>query len=566
MPLRAQLAITSFLIAAISGCATPIAPSGGPPDEIPPEILETTPPGGAVNVDTESIRITFSEYVEESSLPQAFSISPGFDQPLEYSWSRRSVVVQFPQPLRENTTYVLTIDTNLRDAHGVALRSPIVMAFSTGPTISSGVLSGRVAGWRSGDPVAGVDVLAYAVPDSVAPDSLPARPAYRTQTDTEGAFNFDFLTEQYYYVAVLEDENRNLQPDPLEAFAPPPYPALFADSTAEPPETPWVLARIDTTAPAPLRAESLSRSRHVLRFTEPVRFADRDPSTWTLADSTTGEPIEIRELYLQIADPRQVFFTTDNLGDGRYEVYPAAIIDSSGNAVLASRSYFSPADRSDTLQTRFLEFLPDGSAAEEAITLPQNVEPGVRFNTPIDAALLGEAVSVLDSVGAPQSYIGVTENGTDYDILTEPRLQPGFLISIAVDASEFAGPDSVLTQAFQRISSDNTGEISGVIEFNGTDRSPIRVHAIPIADTLGNVPTYETTAGAGGSFDFQGLPAGSYRLRAYADENSNGVWDPGLLMPYTPGEHIIWPAEPVRVRARWETALPDTLQISTARR
>ena len=641
MPGRTHAMLFALVVAILSGCATPIAPSGGPPDETPPEVVETNPEQGAVNVDAESMRIIFSEYINETTLPQALSLSPGFDLPLEFSWRGRSVVLRFPESLRENTTYVVTIDTNLRDANGVALRTPIILAFSTGPTVSRGVLAGRVVDWSTEDPVAGVDVLAYAIPDSAAPDSLPSRPAYRTQTDDDGAFNFAYLTEQFYFVGAIDDENRNLQPDQQEAFAPPPYPALFADSTADPPAAPWILARIDTTAPTPVRTESVSQSRHLIRFSEAVQFADRDPSAWMLADSASGETIDIESLYLQVEDLRQVFFTTRELDLGRFLVHPAALIDSSGNAVLVAPIYFTPVEHTDTLQTRFVDFFPDDLPTAEATYLARDIEPGIRFNTPIDPVILDAAVSVSDTLGSSLAYVAVTKNGTDYEILTEPRLQPGSAVSIAVDASALAGPDTVYTRNFQRISADETGEISGVVKTTGeeergriletatietdeteavveidvvdleegTDQEAmavveeaeeeeetedsaeaeaeaaeevedteeeaaivpsggadptILVQAIPV-DVSVVVPTYEVAADDEGNFLFSGLPAGEYRLRAFADENSNGRWDPGLLLPYTPGEGITWRSEPSRVRARWETAVPDTMHIYTVR-
>lgn len=557
---RIRILAFTLIFAALSGCATPVAPSGGPPDETPPEVVATTPAEGAVNVDADAIRITFSEYVQETSLPQALSISPGFGQRLEYSWSGRSVVVRFPEPLRENTTYVVTLDTNLRDAHSVALRSPIVLAFSTGPTISSGVLSGRVVDWIAGGPIAGVDVLAYALPDSAAPDSLPDRPAYRTQTGTDGDFSFEYLTEQFYYVAALDDVNRNLRPDPQEDFAPPPAPAIFASSTADASRDAWIFASIDTIAPAPVRVQSLARSRHILRFSEPVEFVDRDPSGWTLADSASGEPVEIRALYLQRSDRRQVYFTTDGLDDQRFEVVPTSVTDTSGNAVRRDPTYFSPAAREDTVQTRFIEFLPEGATDEDLEMLPDDVEPGMRFNTAIDTDLLETAVSVTDSTGTPQNYVVTTQNGTDYDFLTEPPLGPDALVSVAVDASSLAGPDSVYRRDFRRISADATGEISGIIETKLSGPQSIIVRAIP-TDLSPIVPSYVTSADSNGLFVFPSLPAGSYRIRAFVDDNLNGTWDPGLLMPYTPGEEITWRTEPARVRARWETALPDTLHI-----
>lgn len=562
-------AIIALLVAA-GGCATPIPPSGGPPDETPPELAEADPPAGAVDVDADYVRLTFSEYVDPSSFAQAFSISPSFDRPVEFDWSGRSVVVRFPEPLRENTTYVLTIDTQLRDVRSVALRTPIVYAFSTGPTISAGTLSGQIVAAADGTPEPGVDVLAYALTDSTVVDTLIGRPAYRTQTDEQGTFRFSYLSEQFYYVPAIRDANRNLQPDAQEPFAAPPAPALFADSIDVAYAQPWVLASVDTTAPRPLRAQSSSRSRHVLRFDEPVEFVDRDPINWALTDSSSGEAVVIRALFIRSSEPREVHVLTEELPTRRYRLVPGAVTDSSGNAAVREPVDFTPAAQEDTLRTRFVEYLPTGRPGGEVMTLPRDVEPGIRFNQPPGEEDIANAVSVTDTVGAALAFIAVTENGTDYEILTEPRLQPGEQIRIAVNASELSGADTTYARSYRRIPLEETGEIAGVMRIEQPQKDtttavpPVIVQVIPVeVETV--VPVYETVADPSGSFIVSGLPAGTYRLRAFADADSSGAWNPGFLIPYRPAEGITWHSEPVRVRSRWETAVPDTLRIPIPR-
>ncbi len=572
--IRRAHALAIMLILAAAGCATPIPPSGGPRDETPPELVEATPAQGAVNVDADFVRLTFSEYVDQASFTQAFSISPSSDRPVEFDWSGRSVVIRFPDPLRENTTYVLTIDSNLRDLHSVTLTSPIVYAFSTGPTISAGRLTGRVVASSDGAPMAGVDVLAYALPDSTAPGVLGERPSYRTQTDSEGIFTFDYLTEQFYFVPALRDDNRNLRPDPQERYAAPPAAAFFADSTAEIAASSWVLAAIDTTGPTPVRAQSQAQSRHLLRFSEPVRLVDRDPTAWTLADSSTGERFAIHDLYLLQAEPRQVHLITDELENRSYRIVPSAVADTSGNVVDPEPVYLTPAQENDTLRTRFVDFLPADPPSEDVTPIARELEPGIRFNRPISEELLGAAVSVTDSAGVDRGFIAVTANGTDYEIVTDPRLQHGERISIDVDARQLSGPDTTYARSYRRIPIEETGEIAGVTRamvatddtsFTGTvESSQIVVQVYPLEVTAA-VPTYTANADSAGSFVFSELPAGSYRIRAFADVDNSGTWDPGLLLPYRPAEGIAWHTEPVRVRSRWETTLPDTLRIPVPR-
>jgi hypothetical protein len=542
--------------AVLAACATPQMPSGGPPDTTPPEIIESTPAPGSVNVSEPTVRITFSEYVDESSFGRALSISPAPVSPPEISWGRRSVEIRLGEALGANTTYVVTLDTELRDIRGAALTAPIMFAFSSGPTVSAGTLAGRVVLPDSASPAAAADVFAYTLLDSTAPDSLPDRPAYRTQTDASGAFAFDYLTEQYYFVAALQDQNRNLYPDAEEAFAPPPVPALFADSVAAPLEQPWVLTRVDTTHPFPVAVQSLSASRHALRLSEPVRFVERDPSAWQLSDSTSGAAVDVLDLYIRQEDERLVIVETPALEPEPHILRSTALVDTAGNPVLEQTVTFRPSTAEDTLQHRFLSFLPADLPGPD-YTLARGVEPGLRFNAPIDEAALGSAVAVLDSMGTPLSYAAVTGDGTNYRLM--PELWPGASnpIQVHVDDSAFAGSDSVHRATYERIPASETGELAGIVARSG---GAVFVQAAPV-DAAVAVPSFEAAADSTGAFQFDGLPAGTYRIRAFVDEDGDGAWSGGLLQPYVRPEPIAWLPEPVRVRARWETSLPDTLQI-----
>ena len=159
---KAPLSLPITLLLFI-GCADPRPPTGGPRDQIPPTLETMMPEAGAVNVTASSVRLSFSEYVDQAAFARAFSITPMPEGPIRYKWSKRRVEVRFPEALRDNTTYVLTLDTNLRDARGVALKRPLTFAFSTGPVINKGRIAGQVLDAVQGAGLAGFDVLAYAV-------------------------------------------------------------------------------------------------------------------------------------------------------------------------------------------------------------------------------------------------------------------------------------------------------------------------------------------------------------------------------------------------------------------
>ena len=549
------------------GCADPRPPTGGQRDEIPPTLETTTPEAGAVNVTASSVRLNFSEYVDQASFVRAFSITPMPEGQIRFKWSKRRVEVRFPDALRENTTYVLTLDTNLRDARGVALKKPITFAFSTGPVINKGRIAGQVLDAGQGVGVAGFDVLAYAAPDSAMLDTLPENPDYRTQTDDNGQFLFEYLNEQPYFVIALQDRNRNRRPDATEAFAVPPRPAIAADAdTTEAGDPPrWLVTRQDTLAPTLERVRPRSSRRLVLRFSEAIQLTSLAPEGWLLEDSLASRPVAIQAVYRFPDDPQQVYLLTDSLAATFYRLRPAAAVtDSSGNVVLPDTVRFTALATPDTLRLRFLGFVPDEDAATagDIHVLPPATLPGVRFNQPVASARLAEIVAARDTSGQSVSFNATTPDGTTYRLLLTPALQPGQTVEVRVDGRPLGGADTVYTRVFQRISERDLGSLSGLVA--AEDTSGTIVVELYATDTPAAPRPYATTQpDTTGAFSFPDLRERPYRFRAFVDRNGNGRWDGGQILPYRAAEPVVWTTETLAARPRWDTALEDTLRIGS---
>jgi hypothetical protein len=589
----------------LAGCANPVPPGGGPRDTTPPSIVESTPSEAAVNVDLDaSVDIAFSEYIERGSFEQALTITPRPDGELEIDFDGRSVSIEFPEALRDNTTYILTLDTNLQDTRGVSLEEPITLAFSTGPTIDRGQISGRVVQADDGAPQEGIDVYAYILDDSTdagstAPiDSLPSRPAYRTQTGSDGAFRFDYLKEQPYFVIALTDNNRNRQPDPAEAFAPPPQQAVVADSTGATIPRPWVAARPDTLPPRFVRIQSRSRRRHALRFDAPVQLLNRTPDRWQLQDSVRDASVPIGAVYQRAGSRSLVVLRTPPLNPTPHRlILPAeTVADSSENTVDTDTLRFTPVDEPDTLQTRFVRFVPQGLAPDSAgvYTLLPDERPGVRLNEPIDSTRLRTVITAQDSLGAARNFTLSTADGTTYRLHFTPAPRSTERVDVQVGGPPLARTDTTFTRMFRRISNRQLGSLSGTVALSNLPRPDTTASNTPAsnppadtlsarapantADTLASPPLivelYATTATAAaratprsatadstGRFVFPQLPEGTFRFRAFLDVNGNGTWDSGWLVPYQAPEPITWSEGTIDSRPRWENVLESPLRI-----
>lgn len=546
-----------------------------------------------VSTETQSIRLTFSEYVERTTLSEALSITPRPEGRLRFSWSGESVTIELPRRLRDSTTYIVSLGTELSDARGVSLEEPIRLAFSTGPRINQGELAGRVASPRRGAPQSGVDVFAYATPDTAerqAPDSLPDQPAYRTQTGEDGRFSFGYLLEQRYYVVAVRDNNRNRRPDPGEAGAAPPHPALPADSGGTEVPVPWLLTRVDTTGPSLQQVQPLSRQRVQVSFDEPVRLGTRAPADWTLRDSTTDARVPVRAVYTAPDRDDAVVLRTEAMDSTRHRlaVGPDLVTDTLGQGTPRDTARFGAVAQEDTTRTRFQAFVPTGLSPDTADIYPLVPEgaPGVRFNQAPDSSELRERLSVRDTAGAAWAYTLDSPDGRTYRLQTDPPLEAGEMIDVEV-AARPDGPDTTYQRRFRRVPNRRLGALEGrvlqadttlpVFELAGDTPRPTGDSAAPgdtAARALVEMRPDETdlpveprrqTVSSGSTFVFRRLPEGDYRFRAVLDRNDNERWDGGRIQPYVPPEPLTWSQDPAEARPRWTTVLPGPLRLPVLR-
>src|SRR5690606_15735372 len=120
----------------IASCANQLPPGGSEVDRIPPKIVEVFPADGTTNFDEDYFEIGFSEYVDKRSVQDAIFISPAIEGEIEYDWSGKYLRVNFSQKLKDNTTYVVTIGTDVADLNNKnRMSEAFIFTFSTGNEI-----------------------------------------------------------------------------------------------------------------------------------------------------------------------------------------------------------------------------------------------------------------------------------------------------------------------------------------------------------------------------------------------------------------------------------------------
>lgn len=193
----------------IHSCAnTTQAPSGGPRDTIPPKVVAAFPDPGSVNVPLKGTRIvlTFNEYV---TLKNAANIllSPPQSKMLKTKVKGKSVIIDFEEELKPNTTYTIDFTEAIADNNEGNFLPGFSYVFSTGDQIDSMFLTGTVVDSKKLDPVKGATVMLYK--DQADSAVFLRKPYAVVRTDDWGYFCIPFIQDTTYRLYAIKDANNN---------------------------------------------------------------------------------------------------------------------------------------------------------------------------------------------------------------------------------------------------------------------------------------------------------------------------------------------------------------------
>lgn len=544
--------LLAFLLYLNSGCAFQVAPSGGPEDRTPPEVVSSFPPLDSTNIRTlETIRLKFSENIEKSSVKDQVWMLPTLPEGFEIQWKGNDqLLIRLKSPLQPDQTYILTLGTGIKDWHGNRMAEPFVLPFSTGRQIDKGRISGIVVAEK----VENVLIYAYPSPDSLSATFLfQEKPPYYVPVARTGRYSLGYLKSGKYLIFALLDNDKNgLYNVGVDQIGIPPQVVRLDSSRWKFEGLNLKVVREDTTAPQLLGVRALSRKRLRLTFSEPV--AKREGFYLALRDSISATPLRV--LAAEVAPENQgnlLVFTSAMAEEAVYLGDLWAVADTSGNAASKDTLHFrfNGSDKADTTQARIKSISPRPGARNVAY----QAEISLLLSLPVDTVSLKEAVSVL----APDS----TELAGRWFLssLLRPAFRPDSLLlknsqyAIRMDLTKLksvfgdAFGDSLYSSTFTTWDWAELGEISGRIS---AENSAVK-QAFLWAREVRSSSRYAFFARVGQPYLFPFLPDGLYLLKAALDVNGNKRLDKGSTMPLNFSEPFQFYPDTVKVRKRWTT-------------
>lgn len=520
------LLVLTIISSFIPGCASIQQPTGGPKDSIPPKIVSENPVNLTKNFTQREVTITFDEYVKLNNEFQEFSISPDVDIPLEFRIKKKSLIINLPDTLAENTTYSINFGEGLVDFNE---SNPLVnyrYVFSTGDEIDSLSISGNVINSISMEAEKDINVLLI----PVSQDSIFGKKKANifTKTDSSGNFKLQNLSETTYRIYALKEEAADrIYNNPGELIG------FQADSIY-----------LD-------RDISGIKLKTFKEIPENFRILDRKLENTGRIILVFNKSLQNPELNILDKDDLNTNKITEftALRDSVYLWLPKLEFDSINIEII---------DNNQPLDTVMLR-RNKNDEYDRSITITDNLSNqrvdqvrNVIFtgSSPIHSADLSKIKLIEDSTTTTNFQISL-DNTNARRAYLRYRWRPKRTYVLELQEGAFIGQFGELSKSGQRkFTFDDSGNYGDIIlNFKLPDSGSYVVEVIK-EDKSQVIQAHVITQSQ--KINYKQLPGGNYTVRVVYDENNNKKWDTGNLQTRSQPEVIWYWNKVITVRPNWE--------------
>lgn len=573
----------------LAGCANVVMPSGGPKDQKPPVVLVASPANNSTDFRGKTIHLTFDEFITLNNPSNNVMISPPMSKKPTYRTSGKTLIIKFEEPLQPNTTYSINFGDAIKDLHEGNIFKGYTFNFSTGESIDSLSLKGKVISASTLAPMESMLVGLFSDDnDTLTLDSMPYRvkPNYITTTGKTGEFEFSGLADKEYLVFALSDANSNLIYDlPNEEIA-------FHSELVKPY---YIEHQIITTVIDTISMDSTAVNDTLVKPVDSI-----------LEVKKPDYPVYVLYSFIQ-EDSVQKLFKKELVEDGLLRFvfrYPASKVTINALESLPDTFNIMPvySMRKDTVLWYFtpckdslwisindgvnisdsihFSLKPRENASrrrrhqEESIvkrlTVKNNLKGNklkpeqpliIAFNEPIVKIKQPDSILFVenaDTTYRKQQFEKLDDYGFKYQIIND--LKPENKYQLIIPDSVFFGirgyTNDTIKAGFSIEEESAFGNIYLTVEI------PADVPQVIIELTTDQGKTIDTQiVTKTEEIAFEYLDPGKYKLKATIDLDANGVWSPGNFTKKMQAEKIVFYNGTLEVRANWDIDLDEPWKI-----
>ena len=515
---------TGLLLSTVQ-CAKRASPTGGPKDSIPPVLINASPKLNTIFFDKEEINLTFNEYITLKDINKQLIISPPLNS-TQYkvypvTGASKKVTLKLLDTLLDNTTYTFNFGESITDFNESNPTSYLTYTLSTGPTIDSLYIRGRVMDAFELETERFISLQLYPV-DSTYNDSViyTQKPLYVTSTLDTTIYRFQNLKAGKYAIIALEDKSGN----------------YFFDQSVDKIGYKKELIELPKDSIIDLR---LFKERTNFFWDQPYfvndhhiilsYYGDRDNEPFKMV-SNVPESFESLVTQSRETDTLNYWFKGAELDSLQFEF-----------------------NIKDSLQIKTVQFnnpTPDSLVIDKltsgSLRLQEKYE--LKSNLPITLVNSEQViVTNVDSIQIPavlklqENYDRVT---IDFEVIPNDRYEITLLPNALVDFWGNTNDTLVYRTSTKKI------EDYGNIFLRVQHQSP-HPYIIELLKNDDVIRRFDTPV-EGNNYRFELLDAGNYRVRLIEDPNENKLWDTGSYLEKIQPEKVIYYWKEIDLRANWD--------------
>ena len=588
-----------LLLAMIVSCARMGQPDGGWYDDTPPRVVHTDPADKGTGVKSKKVTITFDEFIKLEDATSKVVISPPQIEPADIKASGKKIVVELKDSLMDNTTYTIDFSDAISDNNEGNPMGNYTYSFSTGERIDTFEVSGNVLDATNLEPIKGILVGLY---DDLSDTVFARKPFIRvSRTDSRGRFVIRGIAPGTYRVYALQDADGNyIYSQKSEMLA-------FSHETFNPYAKPDI--RQDTVWRDTLRIDSIIRTPYTHFYPDDIvlRAFTALQTDRYLVKSERAEPNKLNFYFSYGNDSlpqlRGLNFNSDsafvvdsNLKNDTitYWIKDTTLINTD-SLTLQARYLITDSTGTLVMQTDTLEMIPKmsyerrmkqeekenekwlkeqekkkkkGEAYDSIMPLkplePQisgggtiTPEQNIFFTMPTPLQKCDTSAihlySKIDTLWYKSRFewLPVPGNIKKFELRAEWR--PDIEYSLEVDSAAFVDIYGLVSKSIkQGIKVSSNDEFGSLI----VNVSGQRDSATVIVQLLGSNDNVQKEAKVvDGAAEFFYLKAGKYYLKAFVDNNGNGLWDTGDYYADLQPEDVYYYPKEVECKEKWDITI-----------
>ena len=526
----------ALCILVLASCAKRGNITGGVKDTIAPVLTASFPKNFSTEFKGNTVKLTFNEFIKLKDLRKQLIISPPMkNEPLILPITPSKIItIKINDTLQDNTTYSFNFGQSMADNNEGNPLNQFKYVFSTGKTIDSLAIGGKVKDAYLKDVESFVSVMLYDV-DKNYNDSIVYKqmPRYVTNTlDSLKSFRLENLKAGKYMLVAMKDYNTNNKFDPKKDKI-----GFYKQFISVPNDTLYELELFKENLPfKAFKPTQTSGNRLYLGYEGTIKLKESRP-TITLKNKGAIVPSIITQLPKK--DSLQVWYRpikTDSLSiaitQGKYQKDFTFKIKDQKKDTLSIKAL-----QSSVLNFReryaLVSATPLTKIDKTKVNLFNKAKQSIPFTTEYD-----EFYQTL--------YL-------DFKKEEDENYKLSFSKGALTDFYEKSN-DSLSVKFSTRAFADY-GNL--VVNLQNVKRFPVIVELTNSkGDAIATAYTDKNT-----SLNFNLLDPAKYTLRAIYDDNKDSIYDPGNFLAKQYSEEVIYFSKEVDVRANWDVVQAFDLSI-----